>query len=74
VCCFTATYKNKEFEHGAFFLSILAPHLTKLSKVIQAGCFDSAHVKASAELCIISSVMPLLNLSLKLIAKSLIVN
>jgi len=30
----------------------LAPHLTKLSKVFEAGCFDFAQVKASVELCI----------------------
>jgi len=29
----------------------MAPHLTELSKVFQAGCFDLAQVKASAELC-----------------------
>ena len=30
----------------------LAPHLTELSKVFEAGCFDFAQVKASVELCI----------------------
>jgi len=52
VRCFTATYKNKKFQRGAFLLSTLALHLTKLSKVTQAGCFDFAQVKASVELCI----------------------
>jgi len=33
-------------------LSTLAPHLTELSKVLQAGCFDFTQVKASVELCI----------------------
>jgi len=52
VRCFTATYKNKKFQYGAFLLPTLAPHLTELSKVFQAGCFDLARVKASVELCI----------------------
>jgi len=52
VCCFTATYKNKKFQHGAFLLSTLVPHLTELSKDFQALCFDFAQVKASVELCI----------------------
>jgi len=52
VRCFTATYKNKKFQHSAFLLSTLAFHLTKLNKVIQAVCFDFAQVKASAEQCI----------------------
>ena len=34
-----------------FFLSTLTLHLTKLGKVIQAGCFDFAQMKASVELC-----------------------
>jgi len=45
-------YENKKFQHGAFFLSTLALHLTKLCKVIQTGCFDFALVKASIELYI----------------------
>jgi len=52
VRCFTATYKNKKFQHGAFLLPTLVPHLTELSKVFQAVCFDFAQVKASAKLCI----------------------
>jgi len=52
VRCFTATYKNKKFQHGAFLLSTLVPHLTELSKVFQAECFDFAQGKASVELCI----------------------
>jgi len=51
VRCFTANYKNKKFQHGAFLLSTLALHHTELSKVLQAGCFDIAQVKASVELC-----------------------
>jgi len=30
----------------------LAPHLTELSKVFQAGCLNFAEMKASVELCI----------------------
>ena len=41
-----------KFQHDAFVLSKLAPHLTELSKVLQAGSFDFAQVKASEELCI----------------------
>jgi len=52
VRCFTATHKNKKIQHGASILSTLAPHLTELSKVFQARCFDFAQVKASVELCI----------------------
>jgi len=52
VRCFTATYKNKNFQYGAFFLSTLAPHLTELNKFFQAGYFDFAQVKASVELYI----------------------
>jgi len=33
-------------------LSTLALHLTELSEVFQAGCFNSAQVKACVELCI----------------------
>ena len=33
-------------------MSTLAPHLTELSKVFQAVCFDFAQVEASVELCI----------------------
>ena len=50
--CFTATYENKEFQHVAFLFSTLAPHLTEQSKVLQAGCFNFAQMKASEELCI----------------------
>ena len=50
----------------SFLFSTLAPHLTELSKVYQA--------KASIELCINNFLMPLLNTSLMLTAKSLIVN
>jgi len=52
VRCFTATYENKIFQHPAFLLSTLALHLTELSNVFQAGCFNFAQMKASAELCI----------------------
>jgi len=50
VRCFTATYKNKRIQHGAFLLSTLVPHLTEMSKVFQAGCFDFAQMKASVKL------------------------
>ena len=50
--CFIASYENKKFEHAAFVLSTLAPHLTELSKVFQAGYFNFAQMKASVELCI----------------------
>ena len=33
-------------------MSTLAPHLTELSKVFQAECFNFAQIKDSAELCI----------------------
>jgi len=36
----------------AFLLSTLAPHLTEVSKVFQAGCFNFVQVKVSVELCI----------------------
>ena len=50
--CFPATYENKKFQHAAFLLSTLAPHLTELSEVFQAGYFNFAKMKASVELCI----------------------
>jgi len=49
VRCFTATCENKKFQHGDFLLSTLAPHLTELSKVLQAGCFYFEQVKTSVE-------------------------
>jgi len=52
VRCFTATYENKKIQHGAFLLPTLALHLTELSNVFEAGCFDFAQVKASVELFI----------------------
>jgi len=52
-------------------LSALALHLTKLTKVVQAGCFDFAQGKASVELCINKLSDAAANPSLKLIAKSL---
>jgi len=52
VRCFTATFENKKFQHGAFPLSTLLPQLTELSKVFQAGYFNFAQMKSSAELCI----------------------
>jgi len=42
MCCFTATSENKKFQQGAFLLSTMPPHLTELSKVFQAGCFNFA--------------------------------
>jgi len=74
VRCFTTTYKNKKFQHGAFLLSTLVPHLTELSKVFQAVCFDFAQVKASVELCINKLSDAAAKSELKLIAKSLIVS
>jgi len=44
--------KTKKIQLGAFFLSTLAIHLTKLNRVIQAVCFDFAQVEAYEELCI----------------------
>jgi len=45
--------KTKKFNTVLSFCQrTLAPHLTELSKVFQAGCFDFAQVKASVELCI----------------------
>jgi len=52
VRCFTATSENKKFQHAAFLLSTLAPHLTELSKTFQAGYFNFAQMKASVDLCI----------------------
>jgi len=52
VRCFTATYENETFRHGAFLLLIFPPHLTELSRDYQAGCFNYAQMKASVELCI----------------------
>jgi len=52
VRCFTATYVNKKFQHGAFILPTLPLHLAELSKGFQAGSFNSAQMKASIELCI----------------------
>ena len=72
--CFTTTYKNKKFQHGAFLLSTLVPHLTELSKVFQAVCFDFAQVKASVELCTNKLSDAAAKSELKLIAKSLIVS
>jgi len=36
----------------SFWQRTLALHLTELSKIFQAGCFDFAQMKASVELCI----------------------
>jgi len=45
--------KTKKFNTVLSFCQrTLAPHLTELSKVFQAECFDFAQVKASVELCI----------------------
>jgi len=74
VHCFTATHKNKKFQHGAFLLSTLVPHLTELSKIFQAVCFDFAQVKASVEVCANKLSDVAAKSELKLIAKSLIVN
>ena len=46
------TYENKKFQPAAFLLPTLAPHLTELSKVLQAEYFNFAQMKASVELCI----------------------
>jgi len=72
--CFTATYKNKTFQHRSFLLSTLVPHLTELSNVFQAVCFDFAQVKASVELCINKLSDAAAKSELKLISRSLIVN
>ena len=48
--CLTATYENKQIEHGAFLLSTLAPHLTELGNVFPVGCFNFLQMKASIEL------------------------
>jgi len=72
VRCFTATYKSKKFQHGAFLSSSLVPNLTELSKVFQAVCFDFAQVKASVELYI--NKLSDAAAKSELIVKSLIVN
>jgi len=74
VPCFTASYVNTKIQHDAFFSSALPLHLIKLNNVKQAGCFGFAQVKSSAELCINKLFDAAANPSLKLIAKSLIVN
>jgi len=63
---------KKQFQHGAFLLSTMAPHMTELSKVFQAVYFGLAQVKASIEVCInkLFDAAP----KSELIAKSLIVN
>jgi len=53
-------------------VATLEPHLTELSKVFQAVCFDLAHVKTSVELCINKPSDA--TAKSELIAKSLIVN
>ena len=63
--CFGATYENKNAQHGAFLLPTLLRYLAELSNVFQAGCMHQYSI---------SSLMPLLNPSLKLIAKILIMN
>jgi len=63
---------KKQFQHVAFLLSTLAPHLAQLSKVFQAGCFSLAQVKTSVELCI--NKLSDAAAKSKLTAKSLIVN
>jgi len=45
---FYCDFWKQKFQHGAFLLSTLPPHLTELSKVFQAGCFNFAQMKASA--------------------------
>ena len=47
--CDLSKYK---FQHVAILLSTLAPHLTELSKVFQAVCFNLAQMKAPLELSI----------------------
>jgi len=74
VRCFIATFKNKKFQHGAFLLSTLAPHLTELSKVFQAGYFDFAQVKASVEQCVNNLSDAAAKSDFKLIAESLTAN
>jgi len=46
VRCLTAIYENKKFQHSTFLLSTLAAHLTELSIVFQAGCFNLAQMNA----------------------------
>jgi len=65
---------KQKFQHGAFLLSTLVPHLTELSKAYQAVSFDVAQVKASVELCINKLSDATAKSELKLIAKSLRVN
>jgi len=70
---FYCDLQKQKVQHDAFFLSALALHLTKLSNVDQAGCFDFPQVKASVELCINKLSDYAANPSLELIAESLIV-
>jgi len=69
---FYCDLQKQKIQHDAFFLSALALHLTKLSNVDQAGCFDFAQVKASVELRINKLSDAAANPRLKLIGKSLI--
>jgi len=65
--------KNRNF-NMLLFLSTLAPHLTELKNAFQTGCFNFAQTKSSVELCIIKLSDAAAKSSLKLFAKSLIVN
>jgi len=49
---FHCACENKKFHYRAFFIPILLPHLTELSKNFRAGCFNLAQMKASVALCI----------------------
>jgi len=71
---FYCDLQKQKIQHGAFLLSTLVAHLTELSKVFQALCFDFAQVKASAKLCINMLSDAAVKSELKLIAKRLIVN
>jgi len=52
LCVFYCDLPKYKFQHVAFLLSTLVPHLTELSKVFQAVCFNLAQMKASLELSI----------------------
>ena len=49
---FYCDFSKQNIQHGVFHLSTLAPHLTELRKVFQAGCFNFVQMKACVELCI----------------------
>ena len=65
---------KQKFQHVAFLFRTLAPHLTEQGKVFTRDVLTLHRWMPPWNCAPISSLMPLLNPSLKLISKSLIVN